>query len=236
MAALVATPARIPGLDFPLEIKDLQNSRNTYNGLLDDADQPPVAEEHLQKLAALFVRHNAQETLGLHLIHGHFQTSENTVMLGTNFQNPMLRWTKVTRVTDVDLNNIHGHIFVFTGSGFIAYEKEFFVDFVDYLVTNDLTKLLGLQVLMDVNMTMWELILDQGTVMLDASVVRNCKPTRITGWRFEAVDGEPRVHESNETHAAMSSGNHKIFNAGKPLPKLENVDDLKTSLVNVDVL
>lgn len=66
----------------------------SYNGLLDDAEQPPVSEEHIQKLAALFVRHNAHKTLGVHLIRGHFKTPENTVMLGGNFEKPCGRWTK----------------------------------------------------------------------------------------------------------------------------------------------
>jgi len=250
MATLAATPPGIPGLDRTLEIKDLQKSRDAYNGLLDDAEQPPVPEEHTQKLAALFVRHNAHKTLGVHLIHGHFKTPENTVMLGSNFENPCGRWTKVTEIDAVELSTVHGHIFVLTRDGFIAYEyqdgpmpnlssvgKEFFTDFVDYLVTNGLTDLLGLQVLIDgMDHSMWELILDQGTVMLDEAAVRGCSPTRITGWKFEVRDGQPRVCQANETHAEKTSGNHQVFNAGKPQPKLSDVNDLKKALVDVDLL
>lgn len=67
--------------------------------------------------------------------------------------------------------------------------------------------------------------------MLDSSCVKNTVPTRITGWRFELADGNPRVSSANETHAEMTSGNHKVFNAGKPLPKLETVEDLKAALI-----
>ncbi|MCJ1377782.1 hypothetical protein MMC17_000878 [Xylographa soralifera] len=250
MATLVASLSRIPGLDSALEIKDLQKSYYAYNGLLDDTEQPPVSEMHIQKLAALFVRYNAHKTLGVHLIHGHSKTPENTVMLGKNFKNPCGRWTKVTEIDAVDLSIVHGHIFVLTKDGFIAYEyqdgpmpdlssigNEFLVDFVDYLVTNGLTNLLGLQVLLDgMDQTMWELILDQGTVMLDAAVVRGCSPTRITGWRFETRDGQPRVCMTNEKHAKMNTGNHKVFNAGKLQPKLSDVDDLKKALFDVGVL
>lgn len=42
--------------------------------------------------------------------------------------------------------------------------------------------------------------------------------TRITGWKFEATGGSPRVCSANETHAVMTSGNHNVFNAEKPLP------------------
>ena len=132
-------------------------TNTSYNGLLNDAEQPPVSEEHIQKLAALFVRHNAHKTLGVHLIHGHFKTAENTVMLGSNFENPCGRWTKVTEIDAVDLSIVYRHIFVLTRDGFIAYKyqdghmpdlssvrKEFFADFIDYLITNDLMNLLGL--------------------------------------------------------------------------------------------
>ncbi|KAJ2891193.1 hypothetical protein MKZ38_000769 [Zalerion maritima] len=67
--------------------------------------------------------------------------------------------------------------------------------------------------------SMCELILDEGTVMLQADVIKNCKPSRVTGWKFQAGPGGPR-----------------FFNAGKPHPKLENVDDLKEALVNAGVL
>jgi hypothetical protein len=79
--------------------------------------------------------------------------------MGSNFENPSGRWTKVTEIYAVNLTIVHGHIFVLTSDGSIAYEyqdgpmpdlssvrKEFFADFIDYLITNDLTNLLGLQV------------------------------------------------------------------------------------------
>ena len=115
--------------------------------------------------------------------------------------------------------------------------KEFFADFIDYLITNDLTNLLGLQVLIDgIDQSMWELILDQGTVMLDAAVMRGCSPTRITGWRFEDRGGQPRVCQANEAHAEKTSGNHQVFYAAKPQPKLSKADDLKKALVDVGIL
>ncbi len=78
--------------------------------------------------------------------------------------------------------------------------------------------------------------MEQGTVMLDTSVIKNCHPTRITGWTFELVGGNPRVCQANEKHSGITIGNHKVFNAERPLPKLENVDDLKTALVEAGVL
>lgn len=85
-------------------------------------------------------------------------------------------------------------------------------------------------------MAMWELILGQETVMLDAAVVRGWSPTRLTGWRFEARDGQSRVCQANETHSKMTSGNHKAFNVGKLQPKLSDVDDLKQALMDVGII
>ena len=63
----------------------------------------------------------------------------------------------MTEIDAVDLSIIHGHIRVLSTDGFIAYEyqdgpmpdlpsvgKEIFADFIDYLIINDLTNLLGL--------------------------------------------------------------------------------------------
>ncbi|KAH6705790.1 hypothetical protein EV126DRAFT_439860 [Verticillium dahliae] len=177
MAVLAVDPPTFLALDHALNDHDFQKSRTLYNGLKCAEDQPPVEDQHIQDLAALFVRHRAEKTLGIHLIHGHFQIPEGTVMDG-----PL-----------PDLSNV--------GHGFLA-------EFSCYITSNNLAGLIGLQAI----------------------------PTRITGWMFESSDGKPRVCQSNETHAEMSSGNHKVFNSGKPLPKLENVDDIKAVLVEAGVM
>ncbi|KAE8348271.1 hypothetical protein BDV28DRAFT_161496 [Aspergillus coremiiformis] len=218
-----------------LEIQDFHPSGALYNTLLDDSDQPPVADEHITNLVEIFVRHNAQNVLGIHLIHGHFRIPEST--------------TKVTDIDKIDHSRVHGHIYALTKDGLCAYELQdgplpdlsgvgpgFLDEFIDYIVKNNLASLIGLQVLGCLDDSMSELILDQGTVMLETTYVKNTVPTRITGWKFEATDGRPRVCSANETHAVMTSGNHKVFNAGKPLPKLETVDDLKDSLAIAGVL
>ncbi|RXG41355.1 hypothetical protein VDGE_30439 [Verticillium dahliae] len=206
---------------------------SSYNGLKSDEDQPPVEDQHIQDLAALFVRHRAEKTLGIHLIHGHFQIQEGTVM-------------------KLEQSSVHGHIFVLVNGGLCAYEFQdgplpdlsnvghgFLAEFSCYITSNNLAGLNGLQVLGGApcrHVSMFELVLDQGTIMLGNSIVKGCRPTRVTGWTFESSDGKPRVCQSNETHAEMSSGNHKVFNSGKPLPKLENVDDIKAVLVEAGVM
>ncbi|KAL4934918.1 hypothetical protein BDV06DRAFT_144387 [Aspergillus oleicola] len=247
MTALVAPSFSM--LNKALEIQDFYKSCALYNKLHDDSKQPPVAHEHVMNLAEMFVRHNADKYLGIHLIHSHFKIPESTVMCGTNFENPSLRWTKVTDIEKIDPSSVHGHIFAFTKDGLCAYELQdgplpdlssvgrgFLDEFINYIARNNLTNLIGLQVLGCSGDSMSELILDQGTVMLDSSCVKNTRPSRITGWRFESVNGNPRVCTANETHAEMTSGNHKVFNAGKPLPRLENVEALKAALTMAGVL
>jgi hypothetical protein len=151
-------------------------------------------------------------------------------------------------IQTVDLSNVHGHIFVLTDQGFHPYEYQagplpnlfgvdsaFLLELAEYLTTNELSKLVGLQVI-DPNPTRTlELILPQGTVMLDVSILNGCVPTRQTGWKFESDDGEPRVCQANETHGRHADG-HDIYNKGDPHPKLETFEDVKNALVEAGIL
>lgn len=217
---------------------------------MDDDEQPAVANSHIERLAEIFVRHNAHEKLGVHLIHGHFKIPADTIMLGTNFENPSGRWTKPTSINEVNLDNVHGHIFVLTPEhDFVAYEYQdgplpdlsgidpaFFTEFISYIVDNDLASVLGLQVLIEgVHQSMFELILDEGTVMLDTAAARNCTTYRQTGWMFELQNGQPLVRVAGEKHALLTNGNHKVFFPKNP-PKLDSVANLKEALKMVDVL
>jgi hypothetical protein len=71
---------------------------------------------------------------------------------------------------------------------------------------------------------------------MDSLSVKNTAPTRITGWKFETSDGNPRICASNETHSKINTSNHRVFNAGKPIPKLENAEDMKAALAMTGVL
>ena len=72
--------------------------------------------------------------------------------------------------------------------------------------------------------------------MLNGAAVHGCSPYRQTGWTFELKDGEPRICAANEVHARKTTGNHQVFNAGKPQPKLASVADLKKALVTAGTL
>ncbi|KAI0810103.1 hypothetical protein GGR55DRAFT_679330 [Xylaria sp. FL0064] len=209
MAMLLASTPALPSLDRALEAQNFRDSCDLYNTLRDDGDQLPIDDKHSHNLAKLFA------------------IPKDTVLLGTSFEGPIDRWARVTQIKDVDHAAVHGHMFVYQKDRFCAYEyqygllpdfstvsKDFLPEFVGYLVANDLTSLIGLQVLGD---------------------LRKAAPV-VTGWTFEAGPYGPRACQANETHTKMNSRNHKVFNVGKPHPKLENLDDLKAALAVAGVI
>jgi hypothetical protein len=220
----------------------------SYNVLPTDSQQPEILESHIHNLAALFVRNRADGILGIHLAHSHFAIPANTAILGANYDEPYCRWAKTTAIQTIDLTNVHGHIFVLTDQGFHPYEYQtgpvpdlsevnstFLPELADYLNTNNLSTLVGLQIIDQSPAHMFELILPLATVMLDVSDLNGCVPARQTGWKFEVENGEPRVCKSNETHGRNANG-HDIFNEGAPHPKLETFQDVKNALVNTGIL
>lgn len=143
---------------------------------------------------------------------------------------------------------MHGHIFILTDHGFHPYEYQagplpdlskvnsaFLPEFAEYLNTNNLSQIIGLQVIDPKPTPMLELILPQATIMLDVSALNGCVPTRQTGWKFESEDGEPRICKPYETHGQHANG-HDIYNKGDPHPKLETFEDVKNALVEVGIL
>jgi hypothetical protein len=238
----------IPGLNKELRESDLLESRDIYNTLPDDSQQPKISNLHLQDLAALFVRHRAHTIFGIHLAHSHFVIPENTALLGVNYDTPRCRWAKPSLIKTTNLNDVHGHVFVLTDHGFHPYEYQmgpapdlsqvgsaFLQELATYLDINKLSTLVALQVIGQNNAHMLELVLPRGTIMLDISTLNACVPTRQTGWMFESVHGESRVCKSNESHGRHANG-HDIYNEGAPCPKLETFSDLKTALVKQGIL
>ena len=106
-------------------------------------------------------------------------------------------------MSNVDLTQIHGHIFKYVGAGcFLAYEYEpgsvtdlssvsenFFKDLIDCLCTLGLQDVLGLQVLGESTDTMVEFDLTQlGTVMMREQDAQHGESFRTTGWTFHRSD------------------------------------------------
>jgi hypothetical protein len=213
-----------------------------------DTQQPEIHESHIHNLAALFVRNRVDGILGIHLAHAHFAAPENTAILGVIYDKPYCRWARTTAIDTMDLSNVHGHIFVLTDHGFHPYEYQagsvpdlsgvnsaFLPELADYLNTNNLSTVIGLQIVDPNPALMLELILPLATIMLDVSNLNGCVPTRQTGWKFGVENGQPRVCKANETHGRHANG-HDIYNQGAPFPKLETFQDVKNALVEVGIL
>ncbi|KAK4184120.1 hypothetical protein QBC35DRAFT_506597 [Podospora australis] len=244
----MAYSAGVPGLNKALREEDLEKSRNIYNRLPDDSEQPEILDSHIRDLATLFVRNRADRVFGIHLAHAHFAVPDKTVLLGANHETPRCRWAKATAFKAIDLDNVHGHIFVLTDHGFHPYEYQagpvpalshvdhrFLAELADFLNAHKLTTLVGLQVIDPHPGHMLELVLPQGTIMLDVTNVNGCIPTRQTGWKFEVENGEVRVCQANEMHAQTRTG-HEVYNKGDPHPRLETLQDLGVALAKAGIL
>lgn len=182
---------------------------------------------------AILARYGVLEKVGIHLIHGHFELVEDTVLVGTNYDN--YRFAKATKLDDLHVNNIHGHIYALTESGFRAYEYQtgkppdlsgidvdaFLEEFSSFLKMNNLETLVALQIL-DANCKddMVELVFPSSTIMVRGSKLRGCVKSRGTGWRFEIENGQLRECKANETHGETGGPDgHLIYNEGAPHPK-----------------
>ena len=143
---------------------------------------------------------------------------------------------------------MHGYIFVLTDHGFHPYEYQtgpvpdlsgvnsaFLPELADYLNTNNLSTLAGLQIIDQNPVHMLELILPWAAIMLVVANLNGCVSTKQTGWKFEAENGEPRVCEPNETHGQHANG-HDVYNEGAPHPKLETFRDVKNVLTRENIL
>ncbi|KAI0974132.1 hypothetical protein F4678DRAFT_424718 [Xylaria arbuscula] len=166
MAATAVMPTfSTAGLHRAPTIEDLEISRAVYNTLPHPEDQPEISDAMLKSVGEIFVRHGAQSTFGIHLLHGHFTAPEGTALLG--IQVPMTNttqacWTKPVSVTELTSKSVHGHVFRGQAdSSFIAYEFHegevslkaedidlaFFRDFTDFLNRNGLANLLAFELL-----------------------------------------------------------------------------------------
>ncbi|KAL9124203.1 MAG: hypothetical protein Q9217_006445 [Psora testacea] len=214
-----------------------------YNNLKDDSAQPEVTADQLQSLAELFTRYDAQDVFGVHLIHGHFHIDEDKIMLGVDLGTDSLGyWTKPTQSANIDKDDIHGHIYVLSSENqFVAYEyrggpstdnwkqvhTSFFPQLAQYLLTNNLAGVIGLQVLDRLAVSserMLEFVLGgEGTAMLGEQDVNHGGIYRVTGWSFaQDEDGIISV-KGSESHAKTTKGTHQVFTNGKPLPTVEAV-------------
>ena len=193
------------------------------------------------------MKYNVEEIFGLHLIHGHLSLPQDEFMLGRTINDLPGCWTKPTAFSDVNLKEIHGHIFMLVDDDkLVAYEyrdgapidisavnSSFFLDFIKYLKLHRLNKLLGLQSLNGMPaINMNEFVIGHtGTVMLADEMINKSGVYRYTGWSIEEKDGQsPFV--VRDAHAKTTKGTHRVFVSKNP----EDIEELRNILVNEDIL
>jgi hypothetical protein len=212
-----------------------------------------IPKYHIRQLADIFVRHNVQESFGIHLIHRHFTLPSNTVMVGEAYYNPYCRWAK-PRSNNIEPESLTGYLFALTEDQWHPYEyqkdfqfepsslnEEFLDEVTQYVLENDLSHKVALQLLGSpydrMDDTTLELLLNDSSIMFRFSNLIDCSPVRQTGWQF-ALDGrnQPRTCQYNESHGTLPSGQHQVYNQGQLEPKFRDYTHLKDALIEKGVL
>lgn len=155
-------------------------------------------------------------------------------MLGHNFTDPSGCWIRPISMEEVNLVEVHGHIFKLVDEDrFVAYEyveggvndlssisTDFFKELAGYVRSNGLGETVGLQVRGQATENMVEFDFgDCGTVMLKAQDACHDAPFRTTGWVFSCNEGVVSF-KGVESHAPTTKGPHKVFIDGKLAPDI----------------
>ncbi|EXL39780.1 hypothetical protein FOCG_17632 [Fusarium oxysporum f. sp. radicis-lycopersici 26381] len=243
----------IPGLHHSPNAEDFADSRNVSNGLPQPEEQPEISDTTLKNLGELFVRHDAHDAFGIHLLHAHFQVPEGNVLYGIQVQvsgNSESCWTKPVPAKELATKPIHGHVFHLQPNGaFVPYEfqegeapskaakvpKAFFQELAEFLHLNSLAGLVALQLLDGPrDRTKTELLVGpQGTLMMDTKDVLGFEPAQITtGWFFQVGEDGVISCKGNDVYAAKKN-THGVFQDSKPLPTLEA---LKAALLQEGII
>ncbi|KAI1774176.1 hypothetical protein F4818DRAFT_442335 [Hypoxylon cercidicola] len=223
----------IPSLHAKPTEAELNDSAKLYNTLPYGGDQRQVPEAHLQEILQLILTNGVKDKFGVHLIHGHLQIGKGEVMFGKALTNANARgiWTRPTSITELDLSNIHGHIFVLSSDcRFTAYEYRegpppamnsndniFIAQFAKFLQKHGLTDLLGLQVLAGYRAKMQEFDLSGSGP---------------EGWSTEADKTTGIIElKGNDVHAPMQNGNHRLFQDSKLTDEESRLNVLKREAI-----
>lgn len=163
-------------------------------------------------------------------------------MLGSK-QQRLGTWTLPTPLAEVmQYGDSHGHIYTLdSAKTLLPYEfrhgplsqdattidPAFFVEFIEYLVTHDLDRVLGLEVLEEKPSPLndlIEIVVDgHGSVLLGQAEIKYATNYRVTGWEFAEEEGGIITYKGNQAHGAAPSGEHKLFTDGKPFTTVETL-------------
>ncbi|KAH8761533.1 hypothetical protein F5883DRAFT_562100 [Diaporthe sp. PMI_573] len=254
--------ADIPGFSTNITKETLIVSRRLHNQFPSDTPFPQidVLSDGFKELCAIIAKYNVQNYFRLRLLHRHMTISEGQILLGNSIMEPLGYWTRPTAIIDIDLQNIHGHIFSVdatscTSEGEMGnlfpsefregppvsarnIDDNFFAEFTDCLMTRGLEKALGLEVIQDQAGKMIEFSFDIGSLLLQEEEVkaevreerRGQFKLQDTGWTITVKDGT--VYKTGETRCVtFPTGHIKVTDS-----KVECVSDAVKILKNEGVL
>ena len=156
-------------------------------------------------------------------------------MVGRQLTDPSGCWTRPAPLEDVNLKEVHGHIFMLVGEDrFVAYEyvegrvtdfsgieSGFFKELATFVRLKGLERTIGLQIRGSATEEMIEFDFGGcGTVMLNAQDADHGRPFRTTGWVFDCSDGVIS-YKDKEHHAPTTKGPHKVFLDRKLAPDVQ---------------
>lgn len=191
-------------------------------------------------------RHGVEQLFGVHMIHRHDQLGEDMLRVEAILRTRQGSWTKPCAIGHLDAHNIHGHVFKLLPDGrFIAYEycegsppaslasvnSLFFRELMNYLLENNLTDLIGLEVLHENQpQRMVEFEMHGGATILLSELEANYGSLdRATGWTQCGKDGPQPGTEWAQT----TKNTHRVFVKGAE-PKDE--EELVATLITEGVL
>ncbi|KAJ3560176.1 hypothetical protein NPX13_g9395 [Xylaria arbuscula] len=155
--------------------------------------------------------------------------SEGHILLGNRMVEPLGYWTKPTAIADIDVQNIHGHIFSVDATSCTRnpllfpsefregppasvgnIDSNFFTEFTDCLWRKGLEKSLGLEAIEGQAGKMLEFSFDTGSLLLKEeevrAEVRGQFESRETGWTVIVKDGD--VDKDGETRCIVYANGH----------------------------
>lgn len=187
-------------------------------------------DQRIEDYEILLLISGATVRSGVHLAHGHSTFPGNKIMLGD----------QPTPITQLDLQDVHGHIFVVKDDNVLSMSYEyragsrpnlssisdaFLAEFFGYLNDHNLTKVLGLQVrqLQHDKPDMLEFTFSNAhTLMIEPNQAHSPPSGRVTGWAFSANNGIVEL-TWKEHHEPIQGGNHRVMYSGKLDCQLEDL-------------
>lgn len=223
-----------------LMLADFLLIHSNHNRSLPDTAFPQidVLSDGFKELCAIITKYNVQSHFRLRLLHRHIMIPEGQILLGTSITEPLGYWTRPTRISDIDLHKIHGHIFsvdasscksesekrlaVFSPPEFREgppcsvgnINSDFFTEFIDRLLAKGLENTLGLEVVQGQAGKMIEFSFDVGSLLVQedkvAAEVRDGRRGYVTlrETGWSVTVKDKLVNKTGETRCVQYSTGH----------------------------